>query len=57
MVRLAESEGKKAMNLGLGINGGVQRFKEKWGAVPFVPYASALVRRKSSGLLSLIRGF
>lgn len=57
MARLAEAEGKRAMNLGLGINPGVQRFKEKWGAVPLVPYASGLVRRKSSGLLTLLRRY
>lgn len=50
MIRLAESEGKKAINLGLGIHPGVCRFKEKWGGQPFISYASALVRRRSSVL-------
>jgi hypothetical protein len=45
MVNLAQSEGKKSINLGLGINTGIRRFKEKWGGVPFLPYASALVHR------------
>ena len=45
MVDLAQSEGKKALNLGLGIHPGIQHFKEKWGGVPFLPYASALVQR------------
>jgi hypothetical protein len=45
MVNLAQSEAKKSINLGLGINTGIRRFKEKWGGVPFLPYASALVHR------------
>ena len=46
MVNLAHGEGKKAINLGLGINDGIIRFKEKWGGVPFLRYTSALVRRE-----------
>lgn len=45
MVSLAQSEGKRAINLGLGINPGIRRFKEKWGAILFLPYASCLIRR------------
>ena len=47
MVNLAQSEGKKFINLGLGINRGIRRFKEKWGGVPFLAYNSALVRRET----------
>jgi hypothetical protein len=54
MARVAWSEGKKSLNLGLGINPGVRRFKEKWGAVPFLAYTSALVRTGPAGLLSLL---
>jgi len=53
MVRLAEREGKKAINLGLGINSGIRRFKEKWGGVPFIRYASALIRREPFDMGSL----
>jgi hypothetical protein len=45
MVNFAESQGKKAINLGLGIHPGIRRFKEKWGGVPFLAYHSALVQR------------
>ena len=45
MVKLAQTVGKKAVNLGLGVNAGIRRFKEKWGGVPFLPYASAMIRR------------
>jgi hypothetical protein len=47
MVNLAQTEGKEAVNLGLGVNAGIRRFKEKWGGVPFLPYTSAMIRRGS----------
>ncbi len=50
MVRLAEGEGKTAINLGLGINPGNCRFKEKWGGVPFLDYTSTVIRRRDEGL-------
>jgi hypothetical protein len=50
MVKISQSEGKKAINLGLGIHPGICRFKEKWGGIPFLSYASALVYRKSMDL-------
>ena len=46
MLDLAQSEGKKAVNLGLGIHQGIRQFKEKWKGVPFLPYRSAWVERK-----------
>lgn len=38
VIALAQSEGKGFLNLGLGINPGVRRFKEKWGGKPFLSY-------------------
>ena len=46
MVGLAQSEGKSAINLGLGIHAGIRRFKEKWGGIPFLTHASTLIQRK-----------
>ncbi len=46
MVKLARSEGKKAVNLGLGVNAGIRRFKEKWGGVPFLDYCSVQVDKR-----------
>lgn len=40
MMKLARAEGKKALNLGLGVHAGIRHFKKKWGGVPFWPYAS-----------------
>ena len=45
MVKLAQSEKKKAINLGLGIHPGIRYFKEKWGGVPFLTYESAWLQR------------
>jgi hypothetical protein len=46
MIRLAHSEGKRAINLGLGIHAGIRRFKEKWGGAPFLAHHAVLVQRK-----------
>jgi len=56
MTQLAQERGKKAINLGLGINLGVVRFKEKWGATPFLPCESGLIRRRSKSWLSILAG-
>ena len=50
LVKVAHAARKKAVNLGLGINDGIRRFKEKWGGVPFLPYVSAIVQRESVDL-------
>jgi hypothetical protein len=38
LVDLAREWGKRYINTGLGINPGVERFKSKWGAKPFLAY-------------------
>lgn len=55
MVGLAQSEGKVAINLGLGIHSGIRRFKEKWGGIPFLAYASTLIQRKPFELRNLAK--
>ena len=40
----SREEGKKYINLGLGINPGVTFFKRKWGGIPFVSYREFLYR-------------
>jgi len=55
MVNVAQSSGKKAINLGLGINSGIRRFKEKWGGVPFLPCETAVVHRETLDLESLAK--
>ncbi len=39
IVELALSIGRRFVNMGLGVNEGVKRFKIKWGAREFLPYA------------------
>jgi hypothetical protein len=47
-IDLALQHNKQYIHLGLGVNEGVRRFKEKWGARPTLHYDSAeLVRRKT----------
>ena len=38
MIREASAQGKRFMNMGLGIDPGVTFFKTKWGGRPFLPY-------------------
>jgi hypothetical protein len=42
VVQASKEEGKRYVNLGLGINRGVTFFKKKWGGVAFLPYAFCL---------------
>ena len=46
MVRLAQSKGKRAINLGLGVHPGIRRFKEKWGGKAFLEHRSVLIQRE-----------
>ena len=55
MVSLAQLKGKKAVNLGLGINSGVRRFKEKWGGAPFLEYSSVFVDKREVDLGNLAK--
>jgi len=38
MIESAKREKKQHINLGLGVNAGIRRFKEKWGGAPFLTY-------------------
>ena len=38
MIKLTREHGKNTVNLGLGVNEGIRRFKEKWGGIPFLNY-------------------
>jgi hypothetical protein len=55
MAALAHEAGKRRLNLGLGVNEGIRRFKEKWGATPFLPYAWTTIQRKRKGFWSLFQ--
>lgn len=38
LIKLSENQKKRFINLGIGVNEGIRRFKEKWGGVPFLKY-------------------
>jgi hypothetical protein len=38
MIKLTQEHGKNIINLGLGVNAGIRRFKEKWGGIPYLNY-------------------
>ncbi len=55
MVALAREQGKRTIHLGLGVNDGIRRFKEKWGGLPGLPYELCEVRRRgAAAFLSLL---
>lgn len=46
MLRRARAEHKAVINLGLGVNEGILRFKKKWGAIPAQTYQLASWREE-----------
>ncbi|MCX7838534.1 MAG: DUF2156 domain-containing protein [Anaerolineae bacterium] len=42
IIERARAEGKRYVNLGLGIDAGVTFFKRKWGAVPFLKHCACV---------------
>jgi hypothetical protein len=50
MIRLSAKMGKEFMHLGLGVNRGIRRFKEKWGGYPWIPYEECGWRRRGSAM-------
>jgi hypothetical protein len=55
MIELTREHGKDIVHLGLGVNEGIRRFKEKWGGVPFLNYEFCEHRPKSTKISSVIR--
>ena len=55
MMEMSREHGKDIINLGLGVNDGIRRFKEKWGGVPFLNYEFCEHQRESSKIASVIR--
>jgi len=61
MKKTARNHGKKWLNLGLGINSGVRRFKENWGGAPFLKHTVGTMAARPGGpfkalLDSILRG-
>lgn len=60
MISMSLQAGKESINLGLGVNDGIRRFKEKWGGRKWLPYEFCECRyqrrRKVSLLSALLAG-
>jgi hypothetical protein len=55
MIALAREARKGTINLGLGVNEGIRRFKEKWGGVPSLRYVFCEAHYGYTRMASLIR--
>ena len=56
-IQISAEMNKAYIHLGLGVNEGVRRFKEKWGGKPTIPYEMAGVTLKGRSLLDLLVSF
>lgn len=54
VVRDARAQGKRYVNLGLGLTEGLVRFKRKWGADPFLDYACCRYRPRRPTLFDAL---
>ena len=54
MIHMTREQGKTTMNLGLGVNDGIRRFKKKWGGKPFLNYEFCEFRLGTARKVSLI---
>ena len=55
MIKLTREHGKDTINLGLGVNAGIKRFKEKWGGIPSLNYEFCERDYGTTRTLSLIK--
>jgi len=55
MIELTREQGKSEINLGLGVNEGIRRFKEKWGGVPFLNYEECEYSPEGMKMISMVR--
>jgi hypothetical protein len=55
MIKLTREHGKHTINLGLGVNEGIRRFKEKWGGTPYLNYEFCERHYGTTRTLSLIK--
>jgi hypothetical protein len=55
MIKMTREHGKHTLHLGLGVNEGIRRFKEKWGGRPSLTYEFCERYYGTTRTLSLIR--
>jgi hypothetical protein len=56
MIKLTNEHGKRTLHLGLGVNEGIRRFKEKWGGIPSLNYEFCECNYGTTRTVSLIKG-
>ena len=55
LVKMSSEHGKGYIHLGLGVNSGIRRFKEKWGARPILSYKMCELVFKKPLILEVVR--
>ena len=55
LIQLSKAHQKNYLHLGLGVNDGIRRFKEKWGAKPTQPYEMCEIALKKPSIWDAIR--
>jgi hypothetical protein len=53
--QVLKEQGKAFINLGLGVNEGIRRFKKKWGGMPSLPYEYCEYKSKGKWLLQFLQ--
>lgn len=57
MIKMSEASGKRFIHLGIGVNPGIRKFKEKWGGIPTRSYELCELALKKPTLLdALLKG-
>ncbi len=54
LIKMSKEYGKRYIHLGLGVNSGIRRFKEKWGAKPTLSYEMCELVQKKSSILEVV---
>lgn len=57
MINLAKEHNKSYIHLGLGVNEGIRRFKEKWGGIPFLRYEFCEYITGYNNILEMLKSF
>jgi hypothetical protein len=55
LIKMSSEQGKGYIHLGLGVNSGIRRFKEKWGARPTRSYRMCELMFKKALILEVVR--
>ena len=55
LIKMSAEYGKDYMHLGLGVNSGIRRFKEKWGAKPTIRYEMCELVQKKTLIFEVVR--